>query len=200
MVRFAMAVVSAVSPLLYAGCPQQVWAAGTSTAHPASSSSLTAANPTEGTKEIDEAGDEQSDAQAYPGAGRQVTARLRGCLGHVQLTSGVPVWAGWSSPRAFNRRSRGTWSVAPFVHEGLPSHRPGRRVRTRSSHSCPVRQGTYETVSNPDGVQGEERPPKRVAWRGFPCRLVARGFPARGRPGGRPPTESITDEVLEAAV
>ena len=50
MVRFAMARVSVESPLLYAGCPQQVWAAGTPTAQPASSSSLTAANPTEGRK------------------------------------------------------------------------------------------------------------------------------------------------------
>ncbi len=50
MVRFAIARALPESPPLYAGWPQQVWTAGTSTTHPASSSSLTAANPTAGRK------------------------------------------------------------------------------------------------------------------------------------------------------
>ena len=50
MVRFAMARAVAESPPLYAGWPQQVCTAGASTTQPASSSSLTAANPTAGRK------------------------------------------------------------------------------------------------------------------------------------------------------
>src|SRR5262249_37563747 len=48
MTRAAIARASARSPELYPGCPQQVCTRGTSTVQPASSSSLTAANPTVG--------------------------------------------------------------------------------------------------------------------------------------------------------
>src|SRR5690349_13069603 len=48
MVFFAMAVVSARSPELYAGWPQQVCARGTSTVQPASSMSLIEAKPIAG--------------------------------------------------------------------------------------------------------------------------------------------------------